>query len=286
MSRKPVVAGQFYESDFGDLDAQIKKCFLSEKGPGDMPVSRGPAKVVAAIVPHAGYVFSGPCAAWAYKEIAESAFPDVFIILGPNHMGSLKTSISLETFETPFGPVTVDEEFAQKLAKKSGIPIDASTHKAEHSIEVQLPFLQFVNKDRLKDIKFVPIGISHDVDYKKLGLDIKETIFDLDRKAVIIASSDFTHYGHNYGYVPFSSDIPKRLYALDAGAIEFIKKFDSEGFLNYVYETGATICGAMAIAVLLNAVNTKKARLLQYYTSSDIIGDYKNAVGYASVLFT
>lgn len=284
MTRAPVAAGTFYESGFSTLDKQIRESFLHKKGPGELQIEKRGKKISGAIVPHAGYAFSGPCAAWAYKEIGEAEFADLYIILGTSHAGA-KTAVSMDNFETPFGIVRVDQKFAHDLMKKSGLKADDTAHAHEHSIEVQLPFLQFVCKDFLTKLRILPIVVGNDVDYKKLGLDIKETIMDSGKKVCILVSGDFTHYGRNYHYLPFTSDVKKRIYDLDGKAIDFIKNMDAEGFLDYVHETGATICGSMPIALLINSIKAKKIDLLQYYTSGDILGDYKNAVGYASIVF-
>lgn len=284
MIRAPSVSGQFYEANPIRLEEQIKESFLSKKGPGALPGKRT-KNIIGAVCPHAGFMFSGACAAWSHKEIAESKMPDLFIVLGPNHYGSDGTIATLQDFKTPLGIIKTDNAFINELVKKRSVRIDDEAHAAEHSIEVQLPFLQFANKDRLSDIRIAPLTVAHNTNYKELGLDLKETLIDSGKKAIIIASSDFTHYGSSYGYLPFSSDIPKRLYELDEGAIKHIKNLDAEGFLNYCFETGATICGQTAIATLLKAVKAKGAKLLQYYTSADIIGDYRNAVGYAAIIF-
>lgn len=283
--RKPVVAGTFYESNFQGVEEQIKFSFLHEKGPGALPTRRGEKKIKAIIVPHAGYSFSGACAAWGYKEIAESKLPDVYILLGPNHTGVGKSSLILDSWETPFGLVRADEELGKALVEKTDLVEDAEAHLQEHSIEVQLPFLQYVNKDLLQQIRILPIALSEEIDLDKLALDIKEVLLDLNKEVVFIVSSDFTHYGPQFRYVPFSSDIQERMYKLDEGAIKLIKEMDSEGFLKYVYETGATICGKLPIALLLKTLEKTEGKLLQYYTSGDILGSYKNAVGYASLLF-
>lgn len=282
--RKPAVAGQFYEAGFNDLDKQLRECFLSKRGPGETPSKRMNREIKAVIAPHAGYMFSGACAAWAYKEIGESGFADVYIIIGPSHYGIEKAAITTEPFSMPFGIVRVDSGFAGALLKKKAVVINDDAHANEHCIEVQLPFLQFVSKDCLDRLKIVPILVSHDTDYKKLGLDLKEAIMESGKKAVVIASSDFTHYGRNYHYIPFSSDIQKRMYGLDEKAIEFVKNLNPDGLVNYCYDTGATICGSAAIAAMLSSVKAKKAELLQYYTSADLAGDYRNAVGYASMV--
>ena len=285
--RKPIVAGQFYEADFNGLNKQIIECFESEKGPGALPINKRNGFVLGVIVPHAGYLFSGPCAAWSYKEIAESEFPDLFIIIGPNHSGIGRTSTILDDWETPFGLVKADKEFGKKLINNSFIIEDATAHRHEHSIEVQLPFLQFVSKDYLKDLRFIPITIGFNQNVKEIASGIKKTIEESGKKVCIIASSDFTHYGFSYGYVPFSTNIKENIQKLDNGAINFIKALDSDGFLNYVKVKEATICGAVPIAILIELMKDKaeKVNLMQYYTSADIMGDYNNAVGYASIIF-
>ena len=283
--RKPVVMGTFYEEDFQDLEEQIKLCFMHDKGPGDLPTRRTDKKIKGVILPHAGYGFSGACAAWGFKEIAESALPDVYAIIGPNHTGSGKSSIILDGWQTPFGVVKADVQLGRALVKNSDLVEDAEAHLHEHSIEVQLPFLQFVNKDVLQQIRILPIAISEGIDLNKLALDIKETIMDFNKSVVFIVSSDFTHFGPQFRYVPFSLDIPQKIAELDQDAIKFIKNMDADGFLKYVYETGATICGRLPIALLLKTLEKTEGKLLQYYTSGELMNNYRNSVSYAAILF-
>jgi len=288
--RKPIVAGQFYQAGFEALDKQINECFKSKLGPGDLPVKRSNRKITSAIIsPHAGYQFSGPGAAWAYKEIAESKFPSCFIIIGPNHtgLGTSQVSTTLAEWETPFGPVKCDKGFAREIIGKCNfVQDDYKAHANEHSIEVQLPFLQFANKDNLRKIKIVPLIISeYNLD---LCRTLGDTIADIKEDICVIASSDFTHYGPNYNYTPFLHDKKGSMYGLDGGAIEFIKKMDTKGFLDYVNKKRATICGAGAIGVcieIMRNLGIKKGQLLSYYTSGDIVNDYTNAVGYAAMKF-
>ncbi len=283
--RKPIVAGQFYEAFPAKLENQIKDCFLHEKGPGELPLKSRKNKLKAIIVPHAGYPFSGPCAAWAYKEIAEAELPDTYIILGLDHSGYGKSALTTDSWETPLGIMRIDNELANHLLQKTELINDPNAHLMEHSIEVQIPFLQYVNKAESDKTRIIPITVSSDIDLKKLAIDIMESVMDLNRKVMFIVSSDFTHYGRNYRYVPFTSDVPKRLYELDGGAIKLIKALDGEGFLSYLDETMATICGRQPIYTLLNILKKSKGELLQYYTSGDLTGDYKNAVGYAAIAF-
>ena len=171
MTRKPCVSGQFYEADMNQLNEQIKESFLSKRGPGTLPANKREKDILGVICPHAGYAFSGACAAWSYSSIAEAGFPDVFIIIGPSHYGTENPAATLQDFETPFGVVKTDAEFVNALAKKGNIIIDEDAHASEHSIEVQLPFLQFANKDRMKDIKIAPITVSGKTDCKALGCE-------------------------------------------------------------------------------------------------------------------
>lgn len=286
--RKPIVAGQFYEANFGSLNKQIENCFFHKFGPGDLPTRRKDNIVYGIISPHAGYAYSGPCQAWAYKEIAESKKPNTFVMIGVNHSGQgANFSVSLDDWETPLGIVKADKGFARELINKCDfVKEDKGAHENEHSIEVQLPFLQYVNKDYLNSIKFVPIVISN---YNlEMCKKLAEAIVNIDKNVIIIASSDFTHYGYNYGYTPFIRDKKENLYKLDGGAIEQITALNSEDFLTYKKQMRTTICGTGAISVLIECVKmlgAKKGNLLNYYTSGDITESYKNAVGYAAIVF-
>ncbi|MBN2422561.1 AmmeMemoRadiSam system protein B [Candidatus Woesearchaeota archaeon] len=287
MVRQAVVAGQFYDYDFDDLDKQIKQCFTSKFGPGGLPVRRDNEKhVKAIIVPHAGYFFSGSCAAWAYKELAESHFPRTYVLLGFSHQG-LPSGISIEDWKTPFGIIKTNKSLAIELKENTSLDINEIPHQHEHSIEVQLPFLQFVNKDLMKEIKILAISISRDIDFKILGEEIAKVMANKD--VVYIVSSDFTHYGSNYGYLPFTSDIEKRLNELDKGAIDLIKNLNISGFSEYINRTHITICGYYPILLLMKILSMEETKplgsLLMHYTSGDIMKDHKNSVSYVSILF-
>ena len=204
---------------------------------------------------------------------------------------SQTNAVSLDGYETPFGLVRVDKEFATALlAKNSELAADEKAHEEEHSIEVQLPFLQYVTKDKMHELKIVPI-ILGDIDYSKLALDIKELLVEQGKRAVFIISSDFTHYGRIYHHIPFSSDVKEKIYKQDRDAIDLIEKLDAEGFMKYVEENMMTICGFIGIAVLLKSLKSAKVNLEQYYTSADLeknideAHQYKNSVSYAALIF-
>jgi MEMO1 family protein len=284
--RQSIVDGQFYESDEQALKQQIENCFKTNLGPGFLiDKERKKDNEIGLICPHAGYIFSGPCQAYSFKKIAESKIPDLYIMLGLSHSG-FNSCISTQDWQTPLGIVDVDKKFGEELSKMSNVAIDEIPHQNEHSIEVQLPFLQYINLNQ--KFKILPIIIAPDINIKQFCIDIKK-ILDLNKKTcTFIASSDFTHYGNNYSFVPFSKNIKENLYKLDKGAIEYILKLDSNGFNEYIEKTGATICGRypiIALIEILKLFGIKKGELLKYYTSADIVNDYSNAVGYASIKF-
>ncbi|MEM2130928.1 MAG: AmmeMemoRadiSam system protein B [Candidatus Woesearchaeota archaeon] len=288
--RKPVVSGQFYEKDFDNLIKQIEACFNSNKGSGLIEKKRI-KELIGVISPHAGYFFSGACASWAYKEIAESEFPDAYIILGPNHYG-YESGISKKDWETPLGIIETNKEVIKLLEEKTILKVNENCHIFEHSLEVQLPFLQYVSCDKIKELKIVPIVIGQDIN-KEIGKQIFNVYSELEKKKkkiVFIISSDFTHYGKNYDYLPFVSDVKNKIYDLDKKAINLIKNLDAEGFFDYFKKTKITICGFMPILVFLSFLNElnkiKKidSELLMHYTSGDILG-YKNSVSYVSMAF-
>ncbi|MBW2965004.1 AmmeMemoRadiSam system protein B [Candidatus Woesearchaeota archaeon] len=284
--RRAIVAGQFYPEDKEELLDSIRKSFTSKFGPGALPGKRGRGRVYGAVAPHAGYFFSGAGAAWVYKEIAETEFPDTYVILGVNHSGP-DTCSSTDDWETPLGVVKCDTELVRLMYKK-GLPLNSKAHTFEHSIEVQLPFLQFASTDRTEKLRIAPVMIA-DEEFERWGRIIKEAAKELGRKIVIICSSDFTHYGEGYGYTPFSDDVPARLKKLDEDAIFFITKPNPASFFDYTEKTGATICGRYGICALLWLMKylgeEKKGTLLKYYTSGDVVADYSNAVGYAAIVF-
>lgn len=286
--RTPRYAGLFYEKAETLLREQIKECFEGEKGPGATPPEKTSQKnkqlPQAIIVPHAGYKYSGQCAAWGYKELGEAPLPDVYIILAPSHH-YLESGITQEPFQTPFGIIRVDQDLARRIIEKGTIKENPKIHEEEHAIEVQLPMLQYIHKAQIEKIRILPILVSPDLNLKQAALDIKEALLESGKKAVIIVSSDFTHYGPNYRYLPFTSNVPENIAKLDKEAIDLIMKGQAEEFLNLVDEKMMTICGANAIALMLKAIKPGKARLEQYYTSAEITGDWKNSVSYATIIF-
>jgi MEMO1 family protein len=284
MIRQPIVAGQFYPARRDRLIFEIEKSFTCKIGPG-LPAERKFHHVKGIIVPHAGYAYSGPCAAHGYRHVAEAADFDIFLLLGPNHTGvsGNYTATCLADWLTPLGTAVCDKEFAAKLIEETEVVDDLGPHTNEHSIEVQLPFLQFL----FGNIKFVPLAVSHKANFTRLGSQIREIIAASGKKVCIVTSSDFTHYGPNYGFIPFTKNIKSNIEALDMEAIKRIQAIDRPGFQEAVKRTQATICGQHAISLLLEIIakDVKDGHLLKYYQSGDILKDHRNSVSYASMRF-
>lgn len=273
--RAPVAAGTFYDLDKTRLKKQIESCFNHRFGPEKLKKE----KFVAAIVPHAGYIYSGPIAAWVYSIIEKANY----IIIGPNHSGwgSDFAVASKGFWKTPLGGVVVDEKMAKSLIDNCELlKVDFIPHQNEHSIEVQLPFLQhkFGN-----NFKFVPISVMNEVaddtlleSCKVVGKAIAETIKSSKEKWIILASSDFSHY------------VPQEIAGeVDKLLINVIKKLDERKFLDSVNSKNATVCGYGAIATTMAAakeLGAKKGKLLKYATSGDVTGQFTAVVGYASMI--
>lgn len=276
MIRKPVVAGTFYPADENDLKEAIKESFLSKFGFGKIP-ELGNEKLKGIIVPHAGYTYSGPCASHAYAQLPKNA--KTFVILATNHTG-IGEQIAVsedDQWETPLGSININKTLVKQIVEECEFAkLDETGHKYEHSGEVQLPFLQFL----YKDFSIVPITISHTTQINQLK-SLANTLSKLD--VVIIASSDFTHYGSSYGFTPFhgtDEEIKKKIYSLDKDIISAIENLDIESFISKASKS--TVCGVGPISLLM--LLSKKAELLKYYTSGDVIRDYDTAVGYAAMV--
>lgn len=288
-TRPPARAGQFYPASEKALRKKIKKCYTHPLGPGEIPeLNSGGSKIKGAVVPHAGYDFSGPVAAHVYGAIAEGGFPDNFVILGPKHADPFgagrvpDVGVTLESFEMPFGSVSVDEELADEIVGGL-VEVSSDMHASEHSIEVQLPFLQFFDVE----FGFVPVCISSQV------LDISREIGKRLGKAVegrdvtIIASTDFTHCGPRYGQVPpegkSAGDFAEEQ---DEKAIDRINDLDAEGLSQVIDEYNISMCGYGGVMAMIFAIKeeVEKGKLLKYATSQDITSG-RDAVGYGGIVF-
>jgi hypothetical protein len=286
--RRAVVAGSFYAADGQSLYQQIKECFLHKIGPQALPDTKKEKnkkmerKIMGVISPHAGFMFSGPVAAHNYLRLSLEKTPQTIIILGPNHRG-LEGEIAIMSsgqWETPLGIVEVDQSVAHKILTyddKEIIKDDIQAHSYEHSIEVQLPFLQFIYSH--DGFKIVPICIiNQQLAYMKYLAEVIYEIIKEDYKSfLLIASSDFTHYEDQ------ETAIRK-----DREGIEKILKMDSTLFYRTISENGASICGPGPISIVIEVckkLGIAKGQLLKYATSGDVSGIYDQVVGYASIIF-
>jgi len=286
--RKAVVAGQFYELDKRNLEESIKECFLSKRGPSSLPKSsEGEKNVLGLVVPHAGYVYSGAIAAHSYYYLSRNGFADTFIILGPNHTGQ-GSGVSVMTegiWETPLGKVPINEGLAKKLCK-SIIDKDDSAHAYEHSIEVQLPFLQFTTTGKKFD--FVPICMAmQDFETaKEIGEILADAIKKTGCKTAIIASSDFSHAGFNYmSMPPKGMRVDEYAEKQDKLAIKKILEMDPNGLIDVVHQNDITMCGYGPVAAMLVAtkiLGAKQAELLKYGTSYEVQPS-SSCVGYGAI---
>ncbi len=271
-------AGSFFPKDKEQCSEIIKKSFLSKHGPGSFPeIVKVPNRCKAVIAPHAGYFYSGACAAHAYKQIAESEARN-FIILGVDHH-NFGSCITLEDFDTPLGIV----ENNRSITENMPLPVNDIAHYMEHSIQVQLPFLKFIKPNA----KITPIIVSDDCDFEALS-SLLFNLLDTNKDLALICSSDFTHYGVDYGYVPFDKNVKEKMYEQDHKAIEIILTKNPKDFNDYLEKTQTTICGRNTLYLLLRTIEKSEyvGTLLKYYTSGDIVGNYNTAVGYAAIMFS
>jgi AmmeMemoRadiSam system protein B len=278
--RRPTVAGQFYEGDAEALRAQLKACFLHRLGPQKLPqvnFHMRPRNIVGMVCPHAGYMYSGPVAATAFYELAIDGKPDTVVLLGPNHTGygSALALMREGTWQTPLGNVEIDTELANAILKETRtVDADATAHRFEHSLEVQLPFLQFLYGN---DFKIVPICyLMQDYDSAvEVGRALTEALDATN--TVVIASSDMTHY-----------EPAKKAAQKDQEALKHVIAMDAKRFYETIEKQNITACGYAPITSLItyaNGVNAKEAKLLSYHNSGDISGDHSSVVGYAAVTF-
>ncbi len=276
--RYPVVAGYFYERDPELLKNQIKESFLHFLGPGSLPTTSDVRNKLSIgfVSPHAGYMYSGPIAAHAYYALAREGKPDTIVIAGPNHTGlGVGVSVMVEgIWKTPLGDAPIDSELAKAIVKFSEYAApDELAHLEEHSVEVQIPFLQYI----FGDIRIVPIVLM--LQTPSIAKDLAEAVYNasekLNRDIVFIASTDFSHY------------VPHEIaYKRDSLAIERILDIDPEGLYNVIEKYDISMCGpgpVMTLLYLARIYGVTRAELLKYATSGDVTGDKSLVVGYASI---
>jgi len=265
MIRPPAVSGRFYPSDEKKLALEIEKYTSSAN---KKSFARG------CVVPHAGYLYSGHVAGAVYSEIE---IPARCILLGPRHFpgGEAMAIISEGSWRTPFGDAQIDPGLAAEL--KRACPLlreDRVAHEREHSLEVQIPFLQQL----AANLRFVPVVLATQryQDLETLGHAVARVIAAHTEPVLLIASTDMNHY---------ESDAITR--TKDHKAIDRILALDPRGLYDVVRSEGITMCGYAATAAMLIAMRdlgAKDAELIRYATSGDITGDWDQVVGYAGII--
>lgn len=274
--RRPAVSGQFYSSDPEELRKEIRDSFLSPQGPGRLPPGEFEGQVFATVNPHAGYMYSGGFASNSFYAISSRRSVDVVVILGPNHygLGSGVAAPQSEVWETPLGKVDVDVQLARKLLLSTKlVDMDDAPHWREHSVEVQIPFLQFSLEP---GFKVLPISMA--MQDMETAVEVGESLGRLlsGRDCLLIASSDFTHYEP-------ASDAKKK----DEAALKGILNLDVPELYRAIEKLGVTMCGYGPVAAVMTAarhLGADKAKLLKYGSSGDVTGDFSSVVGYASVV--
>ncbi|MEM4633892.1 MAG: MEMO1 family protein [Candidatus Anstonellaceae archaeon] len=268
--RYPAVAGSFYTSSASNLRAEIEG-YLSKVSP---KVQK--RKILAIVSPHAGYMYSGRCAAYSFAACSNWSSRNLTaVIIGPNHTGmGSPISVSFDDWKTPLGEVKCDLELAGEIVKAGKIASrDEVAHFREHSCEVQLPFLQ-ICAPSAKAV-CICMGWQDSASAQDLGKAIFESVKKTRREAVVIASSDFTHYE--------SAESARKK---DMMAISMILDMDWVGFEEFVETKNLSICGHGPIAAALHyskLFNAKRCELLHYTNSGEASGDFENVVAYAAI---
>lgn len=278
--RYPAVAGTWYAGTPDHLHTQIENLFTHRLGPRCIPtvMKEGPRNIVGLVVPHAGYMASGPVAAHSYYNLAKDGKPETIVIFGPNHtgQGSALSIMNEGTWRTPLGDINIDTETANQILKTSKIiDIDDRAHIYEHSIELQLPFLAYLYDS---EFKFVPICFM--MQDLKSSQEVGKAVATAleDKNSLVIASSDMTHY-----------EPQERAEKKDKLAIDAALNLDEERYYKVVDSYGISTCGygpVMAAITAVKELGATKSKLLSYKTSGDVLGNYSSVVGYASIAFT
>jgi len=291
-TRPSALAGSWYSADPRELARSIDEHLARARPLAE--VAAGPP--IAFVAPHAGHQWSGDAAAQLYRLLEGPAghWVSRVILLGPSHYQGFRgvSLLPVAAYQTPLGDVPVDTAVVAALLEQPGFQTVRTAHAQEHCLEIHLPFLQRVLE---RPFQIVPILCSS-LNYTEWARIAAALAAHVDEHTLIIASSDFTHYGDRFGYVPFRGDPDTNLRRLDLGAIETIVRLDPRGLEDYKQQTDISVCGYRAIGVLLEILRTEKlwslwgherpvARVLDYYRSADLVGEFNGSVSYAAIGF-
>jgi len=268
--RTPAVAGRFYPGRAEELLGEV----LEFTSPSKIPIATARIAAIGCVAPHAGYIYSGGVAGAVYSRLE---IPERCVILCPNHTGKGHplAIMASTTWQTPLGEVAAHADMGARLLRRfPALQEDSAAHRAEHAIEVQLPFLQALRPE----LKIVPlaVGTSNFDVLRGLGEALADVIADQKEKVLIIASSDMNHY---------ESDTITRV--KDHKAIERVLALDARGLWEVVMNEDISMCGFGPTVVMLTAaklLGATSATLVKYATSGDVSGDYNSVVGYAGII--
>jgi len=282
MTRMPV-APNFYS---GNCAAQVDAFLAGFEPPA------APARPLAGIVPHAGWVFSGAVAAKVIRCLAARS-PETFVIFGAVHSWGAREGAVYDSgsWNTPLGDVAVDEDLAARLLERCSdyLVSDPASHAQEHSIEVQLPMIKHLCPDAL----VVPVAMPPTAHAPGAGGAVGAALAESDRNVAVLGSSDLTHYGPGYGFAPWGTgpEAREKMHANDRRIIDLALGFESDKVVQEAQEH-SNACGAGAIAATCaaaRAMGADKSALIEYTTSHDVMGDpadaFQMAVGYAGIVF-
>lgn len=277
----PAVAGRWYPASPSALAEEVDRLVAAAPGAPDR-ISELPGTLRAVIAPHAGYLYSGEIAARALAPFGGERF-DRVLLLGPSHYHRFQGAMIPEAsfLATPLGAVPVDTAALASLRGRAGIGVSDVPFRPEHALESEIPFLQRL---LAPGWKVAPVLVGASSTEAEVARVTDALAGLLAPGTLVVVSSDFTHYGDAFGYVPFRDRVRERLEALDLGAAERIEAGDAAGFDRYCDETGATICGRKSISVLLRfPAAGRRAVLLGYDTSGRMTGDWSHTVSYAAL---
>jgi len=270
-------AGSWYPGTRNELEIFLRRVVADDQTDPE---------TIALILPHAGYLYSGETAGSAAAKVRNLNFKRVFL-LAPSHRAYLENRICLpaaQAFSSPLGTVKTDTGAIGKLTRNPLFLQDDRIHRNEHSTQLEIPFLQYTLEAGFEIVPMI-VGICTPETLAAAAAALKPLL--TDKKTLVLASSDFTHYGPDYGYVPFKHDPKESLKALDMGAYHFIQEKSPSHFREYIEKTGATICGSYPIELLLNLLpKNAECQLTGYTTSGEITGDFTNSVSYAAIAFS
>jgi MEMO1 family protein len=281
-TRPAVCAGTWYPGDRQTLADTVDK-LLNEAKPAAIE-----GKPLAVIAPHAGYRFSAPVASAGYRCLRGQTYKRVFVIAFSHRYSysyhGVDVPDDLSAYDTPLGPVPIDRETVAKLKSKHLFTSIPGLARDEHSLELQLPLLQ----RSIKGFKLVPLYVGQ-MSPEDFATAAEAIVPCLDQDTLLVASSDFTHFGPNYDYQPFKDDVAKRLTELADQAAAPLLACDFDGFSEHVSKTHDTICGRGPILLLLRVLSMKggaQGVRTAFDTSGHLTGDYTNSVTYQSFVFT